>query len=87
MQKRKIDCHHYGLPAIWGLKNAIRMPLVFDMALTVGSQRFFFRPDARRNHDSRAGAMGAAGRCGPFGTKTYPDYPYSVSLAGATSLK
>ena len=29
MQKHKIDCHHYGLPAIWGLKNAIRMPLFF----------------------------------------------------------
>ena len=43
MQKRKMTCHHYGLPAIWGLKNAIRMPLVFDIALTMGSQRFFFR--------------------------------------------
>ena len=27
MPKRKIDGHHYGLPAIWGLQNAIRMPL------------------------------------------------------------
>ena len=27
MPKRKIDGHHYGLPAIWGLQNAIRMTL------------------------------------------------------------
>ena len=41
MQKRKMTCHHHGLPAMWGLKNAIHMLLFFDIALTMGSQRFF----------------------------------------------
>ena len=42
MQKRKIDCHHYGLPAMLMLKNAIRMPLYFCDCTHYGLPAIFF---------------------------------------------
>ena len=45
MQNRKIDCHHYGLPAMWGLENAIRMPLDFPHCTHSHVLATFFRPN------------------------------------------
>ena len=68
MQKRNIDWHHYGLPAIWGLKNAIRMPLFFWRLHTRSSPSDFFPPKSISH--SVFNAVRRARRANEMGTWT-----------------